>query len=154
MINFSRKFLSFFLVHFLIFYQGTLWATEVSFQKKSITIGTVTIQAEIADTPEKTARGLMFRMALEDGHGMLFVFEKEETRNFWMKNTFIPLSIGFFNAKKQLIDVQDMKPVGSEMETNIPSYSSAGPAKYALEVPLGWFTKKKIKFGSRLKLLK
>lgn len=152
MINFSRKFLSLFLIPFL--YQGTLWATEVSFQKKSIAIGTVTIQAEIADTPEKTARGLMFRTALEDGHGMLFVFEKEETRNFWMKNTFIPLSIGFFNAKKQLIDVQDMKPVGSEMETNIPSYSSAGPAKYALEVPLGWFTKKKIKFGSRLKFLK
>ncbi|MEZ0391742.1 MAG: DUF192 domain-containing protein [Pseudobdellovibrionaceae bacterium] len=122
-----------------------LHAAEIRFEKKQIKIGSQSLLVEIADTPEKSARGLMFRQQLAEGTGMLFVFPNEETRSFWMKNTFIPLSIGYFNAKKELIDVQDMAPVTSEMQLDLPTYVSKGPAKYALEVPKGWFEKHKIK---------
>lgn len=130
------------------------FAKDVEFEKIKIKVGNEELQVEIADTQEKTARGLMHRKKLLDGTGMLFIFQNEEIRNFWMKNTFIALSIGFFDSKEKLIDIQDMEPVQSEMELNIPTYSSVFPAKYALEVPRGWFKKKKIKLGSSLNIYK
>lgn len=122
---------------------------DVSFQKKKIKIGGQILTVEIADTPEKSARGLMFRRELPPGNGMLFVFQDEQVRSFWMKNTFIPLSIGFFNKKKELIDIQEMAPVQSEMQMDLPTYASKGPAQYVLEVPKGWFSQNKIGLKQR-----
>lgn len=130
-----------------------LWAggtQEIVFEKKSIKVGSTEVRAEIADTAEKSARGLMFRHHLADGEGMLFIFPSAEVRSFWMKNTFIDLSIGFFDSKRKLIDIQDMKAVSSEMDARPGTYESAGPAQYALEVPKGWFQKHKVKLGDRL----
>lgn len=79
---------------------------------------------------------------------MIFVFREERPRSFWMKNTFVPLAIGYFNEKKELIDVQEMAAAQSEMQTEFPNYVSKGPAKYALEVPKGWFQKHKIPMKS------
>ncbi len=120
------------------------------FSRKKIQVANKTIDVEIADTPTKRARGLMYRQSLKDGTGMLFVFDFEEPLSFWMKNTFIPLNIGYFDKNKTLIDIQEMKPVESEMVENPPSYPSAGPAQYALEVPPNWFAKNKIKIGAKL----
>jgi hypothetical protein len=125
-------------------------APHVAFKTKTIKVGGVAVVAEIADTPEKSTRGLMFRKKLDEGTGMLFIFPDEEIRSFWMKNTFIDLSIGFFDAQQRLVDIQDMRAVKSEMEINPPTYQSAAPAKYALEVPRGWFQKHKIKVGDKL----
>jgi uncharacterized membrane protein (UPF0127 family) len=66
-----------------------------------------------------------------------------------MKNTFIPLSIGYFNRKKELIKIVDMKPVKSEMDREVPSYPSGAPAQYALEVSQGWFQRHKVAVGTR-----
>lgn len=120
------------------------------FRLQKIKLASTSIEVEIADTPELSAKGLMFRTSLDANKGMLFIFESEEPRAFWMKNTFIPLSIGFFNSKAELIDIQDMAPVKSEMEKNPKSYFSNGPAKYALEVNQGWFKKHKIKLGAKI----
>lgn len=119
---------------------------------KAISVGAAKLSAEMAKNPEQQQKGLMYRKQMPPDHGMLFIFDNEEVRNFWMKNTFIPLSIGFFNNKKELIDIQDMTPVVSEMQTDIPSYQSTGPAKYALEVNLGWFKKNKVRLGNKLNL--
>ena len=121
-------------------------------EEKSITVGIAKLTVERAKTPDQQQKGLMFRKHMPSDHGMIFEFGNEEVRNFWMKNTFIPLSIGFFNANKELIDIQDMTPVVSEMQADIPSYQSTGPAKYALEVNLGWFKKNKVKLGNKLNL--
>jgi uncharacterized membrane protein (UPF0127 family) len=48
-------------------------------------------RAEIADTPEKQIRGLMFRRCIKDDYGMLFIFSEEDIRSFWMKNTLLSL---------------------------------------------------------------
>jgi len=122
------------------------------YKKTEIQIKNTKLTVELAQTEEQTSHGLMFRQKLAENDGMLFIFPTTEVRTFWMKNTFVPLSIGFFDDKMQLIDIQDMKPVKSEMETDLPLYKSAGPARYALEVPQGWFTKKKIKVGDYLKM--
>jgi uncharacterized protein len=122
---------------------------QPKFEKKEIKIGKHKLNVEIADTEEKLSFGLMFRQSLPDGTGMLFVFPDEQPRSFWMKNTFVALSIAYIDAQKKIIDIQDMVPVKSEMETP-QTYPSAGPAKYALEVPRGWFKKKKIKIGDKI----
>jgi uncharacterized membrane protein (UPF0127 family) len=116
-------------------------------------IGNQTLIVEIADSPEKASQGLMRRKELKEGNGMLFIFPDEEIRSFWMKNTYIPLSIGYFNKKNELIDIQDMKPAESEMQTQFETYPSKGPAQFALEVPQGWFAKHKIVLKQKFKLL-
>ena len=134
----------------LVFTSSLAFAVE--FKTKRLSLGKQTLTVELAETEEQTAQGLMFRKELKEGTGMLFIFPSEELRSFWMKNTFVPLSIGFFNAKKELIDIQDMTPAASEMQTNFPSYQSKGPAQYALEVPKGWFAKHKIKLRDKFRL--
>lgn len=120
------------------------------FSKEKIQVGKTTLEVEIANDEPKRNHGLMFRHELADGKGMLFIFDDERPRAFWMKNTFIPLSIGFFNQKSALVDIQDMDAVKSEMQTDIPQYQSRKSARFALEVPRGWFQRAKIKLGDRL----
>lgn len=127
---------------------------EVQFAKQKIKVGSKTITVEIAETSGQLSKGLMFRKEMAVDEGMLFIFPDLDTRSFWMKNTFIPLSIGFFDQSQKLIDIQDMRPVKSEMETNPPSYISRKPAKYALEMNQGWFAKNKVKVGDKLERLR
>jgi uncharacterized membrane protein (UPF0127 family) len=125
----------------------------VSFKTGKIQISKTILNIELAETPEQHEQGLMFRKKLEDGKGMLFIFSDTSERRFWMKNTFLPLSIAFFDDQKKIINILDMKPADSEMQTDFPTYDSAGPAKYALEVPVGWFQKHKIKSGDKFEFI-
>ena len=95
----------------------------------------VKVFIEVADTSEEIRRGLMFRESLNEGHGMLFIFEQEEQLSFWMKNTLIPLDIIFFNAKKEYVSGTTMVPCKKDPCRN---YLSDGSAKYGLEVPKGF----------------
>jgi len=122
------------------------------FKKKKITVGAKTLVVEIAETPDQHERGLMFRDKMGPDEGMLFIFKNEETRFFWMKNTLINLSIGYFDKNGKLIDVQEMTSGKNVPDEQLPSYASAKPAKYALEMSEGWFTKNKIKLGAKLRL--
>jgi uncharacterized membrane protein (UPF0127 family) len=129
-------------------------AQAETFKTGKIKIKDQILKIELAESAGQHSQGLMFRKKLEDGNGMLFIFSDSQVRSFWMKNTFIPLSIAYFSEKKVLIDLQDMAASKSEMQNEYPSYVSAGPAKYALEVPIGWFKKHKIKSGDSFEFLK
>ena len=119
--------------------------------KKLIAVGTVKVMAEIVDNEDDRRTGLMNRKSLDANGGMLFVFEETQELGFWMRNTLIPLSIGFFDENKTLVDIQDMEPA-SPIDLNPPVYRSKKPALYALEVNKGWFKKNKIAVGAKLKL--
>ncbi len=121
------------------------------FQKKKITLGNKTLVVEIAESPDQHERGLMFRNKLGPDEGMLFIFDDEQTRFFWMKNTLIDLSIAYFDGAGTLIDIQEMKTGKGIPDTALPSYPSSKPAKYALEMNKDWFSKNKIKLGTKLK---
>ena len=81
---------------------------------------------------------------------MLFIFNEELVREFWMKNTLINLDIGYFDKNKKLIDIQQMKAVTSVMQTDLPRYPSKQPAMYALEMQQTWFKKNKFRYGGPL----
>ncbi len=123
---------------------------EENFLKKKIKVGKTTLAVEIADTEPRRSQGLMFRKKLEPGHGMLFIFPDESPRGFWMKNTLIPLSIGYFDKTKKLIRILDMDPQPGVSDFDLRIYNSDLGAQYALEVPQGWFSEKKIKIGDGL----
>lgn len=125
---------------------------EQKLKTVSAHVGSKKIEIEVADTDETRTIGLMNRLSMPPDHGMLFIFEEEEKRNFWMKETFLPLSIGFFDKNCALVDIQEMKPVKSLTDVEIPKYESRFPAKFALEMNTGWFKKNKIKLKDQLSL--
>ncbi|HNW30052.1 MAG TPA: DUF192 domain-containing protein [Spirochaetota bacterium] len=107
----------------------------------------VPLQVELADTEPLRMKGLMGRKTMREDRGMLFVFDREQKMNFWMKNTYIPLSIAYINKIGVINEIRDMKP----LDTSV-TYPSAMPALYALEVNQGWFARNNITKGCRIVL--
>ena len=102
-----------------------------------------TLILEVADTPEKRAKGLSKRDYLKTGHGMLFINPTTQVMKFWMKNTKIPLDIAFFDVDGQLINYKSMKV--PENPTILSIYESKAPAKYAVETNIGFFSEENSK---------
>jgi uncharacterized protein len=96
---------------------------------------------EVAATPESRETGLMNRFSLKRDHGMLFVFEVPQPLAFYMRNTYIPLSIAFVDARGRIINIEDMRPKDES------THWSRGPARYAIEMQQGWFAQKGIGAG-------
>lgn len=111
----------------------------------TLTINDHKIVAELAVTQEQRSLGLMNRFSLQPDHGMLFVFEKSEPLAFWMKNTYVPLSIAFISADGRIVNIEDMKPQTED------THWSKGPALYALEMKKGWFQERGIGPGAVVK---
>lgn len=120
------------------------------YKKKKLIISKTTILVEMADTDELREHGLMGRTKLSDSEGMLFIFQTPQFLNFWMKNTLIPLDIGYIDKRGQLFQITTMEPA-SPMDVSPQVYPSKKEALYALEVTKGWFARKKIKVGSKIK---
>ena len=105
----------------------------------------VRLQIEIAETDQKRSQGLMHRRKLDTNSGMLFVFSQDQYMNFWMKNTYIPLSVAFIDKQGKILEILHMKPLDDTI-----IYSSKTKARYALEVNQGWFNKNSIDAGCKV----
>ncbi len=99
------------------------------------------IWVEVANKEATRSSGLMFRREMDWDAGMLFIFSDSAQRYFWMKNTLIPLSIAFMDDQGKILNILEMPP---QTEQTFPS---EGPARFALEMNAGWFTKGGIKPG-------
>jgi uncharacterized protein len=102
------------------------------------------IRVETATTEEERLRGLMHRERLDPDSGMIFSYPASAPAAMWMKNTRIPLSVAFIDARGKILNIEDMSPFSEQ------AHSSKGEAAYALETNLGWFSKRKIKAGDRV----
>ena len=102
------------------------------------------LRAELARTSEEKRTGLMFRRELGENSGMVFVAEREEPMAMGMRNTYVPLSVAFIDKDGRILNIEDMQP------QTLDSHESKGPAKYALEMNLGWFARRGIKPGDRV----
>ncbi|UKM65049.1 DUF192 domain-containing protein [Flavobacteriaceae bacterium GSB9] len=145
-------------VGFLIVLSGcknekkTIKQTEVAFKKEGELIiykaedsTTVTLDIEIADTEFDRETGLMYRNSMKNTQGMLFVFDDERPRYFYMKNTQIPLDLVYVGADKKIVSFQkNAKPYD---ESSLPSNE---PAQYVLEVNAGLADTWHLKIGDSL----
>jgi uncharacterized protein len=105
---------------------------------------TVKINAEMARTESDRNTGYMNRRRIPDGTGMLFLFDRDQMLSFWMKNTPEPLSIAFIDSQGRIRNIFDMAPY------SLATTDSTVNVRYALEVPLGWFTRTGIATGDTL----
>ena len=103
-------------------------------------------KAEIARTNEERNKGLMYRKKVSDGEGMLFVYEGDQVLSFWMKNTYIPLSIAFISSNGRIIEIKNMYPHDES------SVLSGRSVRYALEVPQNWFSRAGVQTGDIVKI--
>jgi uncharacterized membrane protein (UPF0127 family) len=92
---------------------------------------------ELATDDATRARGLMFRESLAPNAGMLFIFDDEQPRAFWMHNCKIALDILYFDSDLKLVSSALSVPPCSLAPAQCPSYASEGPAKYVLELAAG-----------------
>jgi uncharacterized protein len=100
-----------------------------------------TVKAEVAGSPDEQSRGLMYRRDLGRNDGMLFVYAEKRRLSFWMKNTFIPLSIAFIDDDGRIVHIVDMSP------QTTTSHKCPEPVRYALEMNRGWFEERGVAVG-------
>jgi uncharacterized protein len=140
------------LLFFLVFFLSTISSCKAldKLEKRELVIegkaGSVTLTAELALTPAQREQGLMYRKELKDGEGMLFVFQIDQVLSFWMKNTFVPLSIAYISHDGRILEIYDMQP------QNLDPVHSSRSVRYALEVPQGWFSRVGLAPGDRLNI--
>ena len=118
------------------------------FEKRKLSIEargvTHILTVELARTDAQRSQGFMHRKNLNDGEGMLFIFERDQILSFWMRNTLIPLSIAYITSDGRIFEIYDMEP------GNLNSVKSSRSGRYALEVPQGWFSRTGIGIGDRV----
>jgi uncharacterized membrane protein (UPF0127 family) len=116
---------------FALCFSAAAFATELP--TVELRINGHRVVAEVAATEASRTTGLMNRFSLQSDHGMLFVFKEAQPQAFWMKNTYVPLSIAFIGSDGRILNIDDMAP---QTENTHPS---RGRALYALEMKKGWF---------------
>ena len=119
--------------------------TPFGLRVAELKISKVPVTVEIADTPQASENGLMFRDSLPEDRGMLFIFDQPKKASFWMRNTKIPLSIAYVDSDGKILEIKSMNPLD---ETVVPSRSDE--VAYALEVNQGWFDRHGITPGAKL----
>ena len=125
-----------------------LVASPADLPTRRLTIAGHALTVEVASTPKTRETGLMNRFSLQQDHGMLFVFEAPQPLAFWMKNTYIPLSVAFVDANGRILNIEDMRPQDES------THWSTGVALYAIEMRQGWFAAKGIAAGDTVEGLK
>lgn len=110
-----------------------------------LTVGMHVIKAELAVTPTQQAVGMMMRTEMGANEGMLFVNSDSSRRCFWMRNTLLPLSIAFISEDGSIVNIAEMQPRSDD------SHCSTHPVRYALEMNKGWFAKRGLQAGSKLR---
>lgn len=113
-----------------------------------ISIGGSELQLQIALKSAEQQKGLMHRKSLDKDHGMLFLFDRPDKRGFWMRNTRIPLDIGYFDASGQLLEVHKLFPYD---ETSVNSRSRE--VLIAIETNRGWYAANGIQVGDRIDMI-
>lgn len=130
----------------------TITTPDISFQKEGEAfISTkegdtlARLDIEIADNDYERETGLMYRDQMKDTQAMLFIFEDEAPRGFYMKNTTIALDIVFLNRSAEIVRI-----VPETQPNSLETISSQVPSQYVLEIRSGLAQKWDIEPGDRL----
>lgn len=119
---------------------GQIGAHNITYEANATFIlpsGNASFRCEVADTPTERQTGLMNRQYLDNGTGMLFVFDSPVSVSFWMKDTLIPLDIVFINETGHVVNIARADPEPGVPDTQLTRYSSQGPVLWVLELNQG-----------------
>ena len=122
--------------------QGNNKLTPKEKTSTTVKINDVSIRTEIANTPETRTSGLSGRERLEEGQGMLFVFDKAAYHTFWMKNMNFPIDI-IWISDNSIVDLSEN--IQPEKNSNLTIYKPSEPVKFVLEVNAGFSKKRNFK---------
>ena len=140
---------SLFLLSFILFFLYSL-CSSAEFLKKELLISNSNNElkkftVEVADNDKLRSLGFMGRTDIPEGTGMLFIWNDEAYRNFWMKNTPSSLDIIFFDKNGYFINVQE-----NTIPYSLDNITSLKPSKYVLELIAGSSKKFKLYNHSRI----
>lgn len=122
-----------------LIFQGCAYQSQVCFEQTCF-------QVEVVQTEEDVQKGLMFRSALEENSGMLFIFKDNRRHSFWMKNTLISLDMIWMDHTRKIIHIEENVPPCKA--DPCPTYTPAESASYVLEVNAGRVAKDGIQLGN------
>lgn len=114
--------------------------------KAAIGVAGRSLEVEVASSETQRQIGMMYRRKLAPDEGMLFVFKSAQPVSFYMKNTYVPLSIAFIADDGKIINIAHMEPL------SLTTHPSRLPAMYALEMPYGWFANNGVKEGDKVEI--
>ncbi len=120
----------------------------------TVTIGGASFTVDLADTPEKRFQGLSGREILEEGAGMLFVFQEERQHTFWMKDMRFPLDMIWITAECTIADIiADVpNPPPDQKNGALPIYSPSAPGTLVLELNAGVAAASRLQTGDQMTL--
>lgn len=104
------------------------------------------VRVEVAATLAQRQQGLMFRTVLGENEGMLFLFPRDVTTGFWMRNTYLPLDIAYIGSDLRVIGIVQGVPLDERV------LAPPGPYRYVLEVNAGWFERHGLGVGAKVAL--
>ena len=123
---------------------GLAQEPQTDLPRVRLSAGMYQIDAQVAQSADQRATGLMYRKQMPQHEGMLFAFEQPGVQCFWMKNTVLPLTAAFIADDGEIVNLADMKPQTTD------SHCSTRPVRFVLEMNQGWFAKRGIKAGTKL----
>lgn len=135
----------------LFFIFPLLFGLSREFEKRTIRFENgKELRVDVADSMLKRNQGLMNRTSMGTDEGMLFIFEAPQKLSFWMKDTFIPLSIAYLDENRVIKEIHHMKPQNMmERNQDLRGYPSLCECQFAIEVNQGWFDKNNIIVGQK-----
>ena len=117
-----------------------------------VTIGAFTWPVELALTGAEQAQGLSGRAELAAGSGMLFVWNQESRRSFWMPDMNFPLDLVWLNGECAVVQITAEAPpqAPGQSRAELPRYTVDG-VQYVLEINAGEAARHGINVGDRAK---
>ena len=112
-------------------------------QQVTVTIDNKVYTVDTANTPAEQEQGLSGRSPLQNGTGMLFIFDTPDNYGFWMKEMNFPLDIIWISADYHIVHIEkDLTP-----QTYPTVYYPNSPSQYVLEISAGQTDQNNIKVG-------
>ena len=112
-----------------------------------VKLGDRTVRLQLAVKPMEMQTGLMNRPKLGADDGMIFIYPRPQEMSFWMRNTLLPLDIGYFDGQGVLKEVYPMYPHDERAVK-----SASRELQLAVEMNQGWYRDHGIKPGAKLDL--
>jgi uncharacterized membrane protein (UPF0127 family) len=104
-------------------------------------------EVELAREDAARERGLMYRTSMPEGSGMLFSWQDERARSFWMRNTCIPLDMFYITKDGTIAGILEQVPTLSDAPRGIKC-----PVAHVLELNAGWARAHGVTPGMKVKI--